>query len=224
MKPILTCLACLIWVFTVSAQSTLQGTILDANNEAVAGATVKVAGTNNSTITDANGSFSLDLADGYETLVITAEGFATQRIYLTGQTSLNVSMQASSTGNEVNFGIGTQNKDELTSSVSSVDASDISPAPLINLEQANQGVTAGLFVQNSSGTLGQPTEVRIRGGSSLSASNQPLYVVDGVPLTSQNQSNINPSNIASIEILKDASATAIYGTRAANGVIIITTL
>lgn len=224
MKPILTCLVSLLFVFSVSAQVTLRGSITDANGEGLAGATVKVEGTSTETITDQNGNFTIQLADGYETLVISAEGFQTQKIYLTGQNSLSVNMRSSSSSdNVVNMGIGSQSKDELTSSVSSVAAEDVSPAPLINLEQANQGVTAGLFVQNSSGKLGQGTTVRIRGGSSLSASNQPLYVVDGVPLTSGNQSNINPSNIESIEILKDAAATAIYGTRAANGVIIITT-
>ncbi|MEM7297468.1 MAG: SusC/RagA family TonB-linked outer membrane protein, partial [Bacteroidota bacterium] len=218
----LTCLLILLVAGSSFGQTTLRGVVRDQNNVGVPGATVKVEGTDNSTLTDANGSFSIQLSDGYETLVITAEGFQTQKIYLTGQTSVEISVQSGSK-DQVDFGIGSQSKEDLTSSVSSVDASDVSPAPLINLEQANQGVTAGLFVQNSSGTLGQPTQVRIRGGSSLSASNQPLYVVDGVPLTSQNQSNINPSNIASIEILKDASATAIYGTRAANGVVIITT-
>lgn len=223
MKYILTCLASILFIGYVSAQTTLKGTIKDKDGNGVPGATVRVDGGSASAITDADGNFTLQLADGYETLIVTAEGFQTQTIYLTGQTTLNLSIARSATGNDVNFGIGSQNKEDLTSSVSSVDASKVSPVPLINLEQANQGVTAGLFVQNSSGTLGQPTQVRIRGGSSLSASNQPLYVVDGVPLTSGNQSNINPSNIASIEILKDASATAIYGTRAANGVIIITT-
>ncbi|MEQ9466772.1 MAG: SusC/RagA family TonB-linked outer membrane protein [Ekhidna sp.] len=223
MKHYLTCLVAMYMAFSLSAQVTLRGTVTDAGNKGIAGATVQIEGTSISALTDATGAFSIQLTDGYETLVISAEGFSPQKIYLTGHTSLNISMKSSSKGNVVNTGIGSQSKDELTSSVSSISAEDVSPAPLINLEQANQGVTAGLFVQNSSGTLGQPTQVRIRGGSSLSASNQPLYVVDGVPLTSQNQSNINPSNIASIEILKDASATAIYGTRAANGVIIITT-
>lgn len=213
----------LLYSGMIVAQSSLNGTIKDDEGQPVPGATISISGSDQKALTDASGSFSLPLQDGYETLVISADGFATQTIYLTGQTSLTIAMSSSRQGNEVSLGIGSQSKEELTSSISSVDASEVSPAPLINLEQANQGVTAGLFVQNSSGNLGQPTQVRIRGGSSLSASNQPLYVVDGVPLTSQNQSNINPSNIQSIEILKDASATAIYGTRAANGVIIITT-
>lgn len=214
----------MLWVFSVSAQITLRGVVTDENAQGIPGAVIALDGSSTTTTTDQNGNFSIQLNDGYETLSINSEGFQTQKIYLTGGTSVSVSLKKSSSSDgQVSMGIGSQSKDELTSSVSSVDASDISTAPLINLEQANQGVTAGLFVQNSSGTLGQPTQVRIRGGSSLSASNQPLYVVDGVPLTSGNQSNINPSNIASIEILKDASATAIYGTRAANGVIIITT-
>ncbi|MEO9483036.1 MAG: SusC/RagA family TonB-linked outer membrane protein [Ekhidna sp.] len=224
MKPILTCLVSMLLAFSISAQVTLRGSITDENGNGLSGAIVQIEGTTTSTTTDQNGNFTIQLTDGYETLVISAEGFRTQKIYLTGQNVVSINMKSgSSSDNVVNMGIGSQNKDELTSSVSSVSAEDVSPAPLINLEQANQGVTAGLFVQNSSGKLGQGTNVRIRGGSSLSASNQPLYVVDGVPLTSGNQSNINPSNIESIEILKDAAATAIYGTRAANGVIIITT-
>lgn len=224
MKPILTCLVSLIITLSVSAQVTLRGIVTNENGEGIPGATVKIEGTETSTVTDQNGNFSIQLSDGYETLIISGEGLRTQKIYLTGQNSLSIKMQSgSSSDGMVNMGIGSQSKDGLTSSVSSIAAEDVSPAPLINLEQANQGVTAGLFVQNSSGKLGQGTNVRIRGGSSLSASNQPLYVVDGVPLTSGNQSNINPSNIESIEILKDAAATAIYGTRAANGVIIITT-
>lgn len=224
MKPILTCLVSLLMAFTISAQVTLRGSITDANGDGLPGATIKIEGSATSATTDQNGNFTIQLEDGYETLIISAEGFQTQKIYLTGQNSLSVNMKSgTSSDNVVNLGIGSQSKDQLTSSVSSVAAEDVSPAPLINLEQANQGVTAGLFVQNSSGKLGQGTTVRIRGGSSLSASNQPLYVVDGVPLTSGNQSNINPSNIETIEILKDAAATAIYGTRAANGVIIITT-
>ncbi|WP_462253565.1 SusC/RagA family TonB-linked outer membrane protein [Ekhidna sp.] len=224
MKPILTCLVSLLIVFTISAQVTLRGTVTNENGEGVPGATVKIDGSSTTATTDENGNFTIQLSDGYETLVVSGEGIQTQKIYLTGQNSLAINVKSSgSSYNVVNLGIGSQSKDQLTSSVSSVAAEDVSPAPLINLEQANQGVTAGLFVQNSSGKLGQGTTVRIRGGSSLSASNQPLYVVDGVPLTSGNQSNINPSNIESIEILKDAAATAIYGTRAANGVIIITT-
>lgn len=223
MKHILTCLFILAIIPAVLAQHVLKGKIVDEKGAPIPGANINVKGANTGSVTNTNGEFEAQLSDGYETIVISAIGYRSKEILLSGQTALTITLSSDSEDGVVNYGIGSQSKDELTSSVSSIAASDVSPAPLINLEQANQGVTAGLFVQNSSGTLGQPTQVRIRGGSSLSASNQPLYVVDGVPLTSQNQSNINPSNIASIEILKDASATAIYGTRAANGVIIITT-
>ncbi|MEM9897076.1 MAG: TonB-dependent receptor plug domain-containing protein, partial [Bacteroidota bacterium] len=207
------------------SQTDVSGTVKDSKGEPVANAIVSVKGDVQQAITDENGNFTISLKDAFQILVISGENIRTQTIYMSGESTLSIVAASKNTdpSNSVDFGIGTQSKEDLTSSVSSIAAADVSPVPLINLEQANQGVTAGLFVQNSSGNLGQPTQVRIRGGSSLSASNQPLYVIDGVPIISQNQSNINPSNIASIEILKDASATAIYGTRAANGVIIITT-
>ncbi|WP_421763656.1 SusC/RagA family TonB-linked outer membrane protein [Ekhidna sp.] len=222
MKLTLTCLASLLLVFSLSAQITVRGIVTDQNNQGIAGATIKVDGAVTTVYTNENGEFTIDLDYQFETLIISAEGYQVQSVYVNGRTNIDVKMKSLGI-NTINMGIGSQSRDELTSSVSSINTADVSPAPLINLEQANQGVTAGLFVQNSSGKLGQGTTVRIRGGSSLTASNQPLYVVDGVPLVSGNQSNINPSNIESIEILKDAAATAIYGTRAANGVIIITT-
>lgn len=224
MKYYLTGLLLTLCSFTSFGQNFLTGVVKDTDGKPVAAANVKVDGSSASVTTDENGAFRLPINDGYETIVITAPGYSSQTFYLTGQDQLEISLTSiPSSKSNVNDGFGNQAKDELTSSVSSVNAENISPVPLVNLEQTNQGVTAGLFVQNTSGTLGEATQVRIRGGSSLTASNQPLYVVDGVPLTSNNQSNINPSNIQSIEILKDASATAIYGTRAANGVIIIQT-
>lgn len=223
MKLFLSC--CFAFAITLStfAQTTLRGTVKDQSGKGIANATIKIDGQNVYATLNTAGGFTLNLPEGYETLIVTARGFKARTIYLTGQSTLDIVLVKEADNSDVNTGFGSQSKKDLTSSVSSVDASNISTAPLINLEQSNQGTTAGLFVQNSSGTLGQATQVRIRGGSSLASSNQPLYVVDGVPLSSSNQSNINPSNIASIEILKDASATAIYGTRAANGVIIITT-
>ncbi len=224
MKHYLTCLLVLIITGSSLAQTNLKGTVRDENGVGVPGATVKIDGSDVSTVTDLNGNFTIQLSDGYETLIISAQGFKVNTVYLTGQTTLEVSMISLGLESKmVNYGIGSQSKDEITSSVSSIGQDQMIDAPLINLEQANQGTTPGLFVQNSGGNLGENTQVRIRGGSSLTGSNDPLYVVDGVPLISGNQSNINPNSIESIEVLKDASATAIYGTRAANGVIIITT-
>ncbi len=124
---------------------------------------------------------------------------------------------------EMVVGFGSQSREELTGSVSQIDGSDLSSQPVVEFEQTSQGKASGVLVQNTSGKLGEGTSVLIRGGTSLSSSNQPLYVVDGVPLSSGNQSDIDPNNIQSIEVLKDASASAIYGSRAANGVILITT-
>ncbi len=129
----------------------------------------------------------------------------------------------STTSKELVVGFGSQSREEMTGSVSQIDGNDLSSQPVVEFEQTSQGKASGVLVQNTSGKLGEGTSVLIRGGASLSSSNQPLYVVDGVPLSSGNQSDIDPNNIESIEVLKDASASAIYGSRAANGVIIITT-
>jgi len=224
MKQLLACLFFCAFTSFAFSQHVLKGRVVDESGQGIPGANINVKGSDPGYISDANGNFEARLTDGYETIVISAPGYASQEILLSGETTLSISLRnAAGSEGEINFGIGSQSKDELTSSVSSVATDEMIQAPLINLEQANQGVTAGLQVQNSSGELGTDTRVRIRGGSSLTGSNDPLYVVDGVPLVSGSQSNINPNNIASIEVLKDASATAIYGTRAANGVIIITT-
>ena len=226
MKFIITCLiTCLLVTTGLSQSVSLSGRVVDqATNTPLSGVLVKVVGAANSTATDGKGEYQLSLKDGYENITFSLAGYQTQKIYVGGQTTLDVALIKSSKEKETaSTGFGSQSKSEVTSSISAIDNEEISNSPLINLEQANQGKTTGLFVQNTSGKLGEGTKVRIRGGSSLSASNQPLYVVDGVPLTSGNQSNINPSNIAKIEILKDASASALYGSRAANGVIIITT-
>lgn len=205
----------------------VTGIVTNDEGEPVMGVNITVQDLEGSAITAEDGSFSITLFSGFETLILKGRGIATRKYYLTGASEANISVEKqkekSNNAEGLSVGFGSQTREANTSSISSIDTESISPAPLINLEQSNQGMTTGMFVQNSSGKLGGATTVRVRGGSTLSGSNQPLYVVDGVPLVSQNQSNINPSNIASIEILKDASAAAIYGSRAANGVVIITT-
>lgn len=225
MRSYFTCLTLLLLAHLSWAQEmTLKGKITDSKtSEPLSGVSIKLPGSGNSTVTNASGEFQISISDGYENVVVSLEGYQSQKIFLGGTTNLNVSLKKGKAEEATSVGFGSQSKTEMTSSVSSIETNDVSPSPLINLEQANQGKTTGMFVQNSSGKLGEGTTVRIRGGSSLSASNQPLYVIDGVPLTSGNQSNINPANIAKIEILKDASAGAMYGARAANGVILITT-
>lgn len=220
----ITCL-CLAFLSHLSwaQEQTLQGRIVDEQtNQPVVGAIVSVSGSSSFTITNTNGEFELSVSDTYQEITVSIKGYKTRKFYLGGSQKIELTLQ-SNAEESTSIGFGKQSRTEITSSVSSIKQDDVSVSPLINLEQTNQGKTTGLFVQNSSGKLGEGTTVRIRGGSSLSASNQPLYVIDGVPLTSGNQSNINPSNIETIEILKDASAGAMYGSRAANGVILITT-
>ena len=137
--------------------------------------------------------------------------------------SQDITPADSLSGGEMVVGFGSQSRDEITSSVSKIEGDGLSSMPVVEFEQTSQGRASGVLIQNTSGKLGEGTSVLIRGGTSLSSSNQPLYVVDGVPLSSGNQSDIDPNNIQSIEVLKDASASAIYGSRAANGVILITT-
>ncbi|WP_258103008.1 SusC/RagA family TonB-linked outer membrane protein [Marinoscillum sp. MHG1-6] len=202
----------------------ISGVVTDDAGDPIIGAQIKVDETSAITYTDALGKFTVALVDGYETLTITMDGYKTQRVFAGGLSRIDIILNESAVDSgALSVGYGSQSKKDVTGSISSIGGGEVASSPLINLEQANQGKAAGMFVQNSSGKLGGNTTVRVRGGSSLSNSNQPLYVVDGVPLVSGNQSNINPSNIASIEILKDASAAAIYGSRAANGVVIITT-
>ena len=209
MRIFIACLTILLSISSALAQGTvIKGKIIDQNtNEPIAGATVS-AGSDNTTITNVNGEFQLTVDDTYQNITIVAEGFASQTIFLGGKTTLDVSMNSSK---------GTQSGGSVLSN------DDLGSQPVTDLEQSAQGRAAGVFIQNSGGKLGQGAKVRIRGGSSLTGSNEPLYVVDGVPLTSGNQSDIDPSTIESMEILKDAAATALYGSRAANGVVIITT-
>ncbi len=175
--------------------------------------------------TDFEGAFQVSVPPG-STLVFKKKGFQPFTLQVGDNTSYDLTLtkqSEQSNGEVLSVGYGTTTKEESTGSIASIESEGLGAQPVVTLEQANQGRASGVLVQNTGGELGASASVRIRGGSSLTSSNQPLYVVDGVPLTSGNQSDINPNNIASIEVLKDASAAAIYGSRAANGVIIITT-
>ncbi len=209
MRIIITCLAFILCAHAAMSQEMmLKGKIMNqSTNEPIAGATISTS-PDNATLTNQNGEFELPITDGYQSVTIAAEGFATQTVFLGGKTTLDVTMQS---------------KTPSERSGNTLASEDLGNQPVVDLEQSTQGRAAGVFVQNSGGQLGQGTKVRIRGGSSLTGSNEPLYVVDGVPLTSGNQSDIDPSSVASMEILKDAAATALYGSRASNGVVLITT-
>lgn len=230
------------FINTVYAQNrTVTGTVSDQQGMGIPGVTVTVRGTNRATQTAANGSFTIEAPEN-GTLVFSAVGYGTQEMSVSGIPS-TITLQTLTTSlNEVVVtGYGTARRRDVTGAVSSVRAKDFNKGVQVSPDQLIQGKAAGVLVINNSGQPGGATTVRIRGTSSIRSGNQPLYVIDGVPIAGEsarpggggagiggspgaNPLNfINPNDIASIDVLKDASATAIFGSRGANGVILITT-
>jgi iron complex outermembrane receptor protein len=225
------------------AQRTIKGTVTDAQTgEALIGANVLVLGTSSGTITDIDGTYEIRVPDGATQLEFTFTGYASQKVALTASNVYDVKMDAGTVLDEVVvIGYGSVKKSDATGAVSSVTSEDFNQGVITSPEQLIQGRAAGVQVTNNSGEPGGGVNVRIRGTSSVRAGNNPLYVIDGVPLAGDDISGggfdvglgrqtarnplsfLNPNDIASIDILKDASATAIYGSRGANGVVIITT-
>ncbi|TNJ44979.1 TonB-dependent receptor [Tamlana fucoidanivorans] len=205
-----------------NAQS-VSGTV-SADGQPLPGATVLVKGTTKGTSTDFDGEFKIE-AGAENTLVISYVGYATQEIEVGSQTQINVILVADNKLDEVVvIGYGTQRKSDLTGSVSSVSSEDITALPVSRVDQALQGRATGVQVTQTSGAPGAGTVIRVRGGNSITGSNEPLWVIDGIVVgTNFNLNNINSNDIQSIEILKDASSIAIYGSRGANGVVLVTT-
>jgi TonB-linked SusC/RagA family outer membrane protein len=201
----------------------VQGTVTDAKGP-LPGVNVKVKNTTIGTVTDANGKYVLNDIDGGATLVFTFVGYNTQEVPISNRETVDVKMVESQRAlNEVVVvGYGTSKRVDLTGSVGSVNEKQLQERPAINLEQELAGKIAGVNVSTNSGAPGGETKIRIRGYTSINTSTDPLYVVDGVVWT-EGGSSINPNDVASIDVLKDASSTAIYGTRGANGVILVTT-
>ena len=213
------------FVFAVpaSAQNKVTGTVVDSNGDPVIGATILVQGTQNGSVTDLDGNFTLDNVASKSTLVVSYVGMKTQNVELNGRNSLHITLadDARQLDELVVVGYGQMRKSDITGALSRVTSKTIEERPVQNALQALQGKTPGVDIttNNRPGQLG---DVRVRGNRSLLADNTPLYVVDGIPLTAGSMADINPNDIESIEVLKDASATAIYGSRGANGVILIT--
>ncbi|GHB38765.1 SusC/RagA family TonB-linked outer membrane protein [Mongoliitalea lutea] len=200
---------------------TVSGTVSEDNGDPIIGATVQIKGTTIGTVTDIDGRYTLSIESSNPVLVFRSVGFKNQEVALGNQSVVNVTLDrdVSSLNEVVVVGYGTQRRSDLTGSVSSVKSEELTAFPAINVAQALQGRAAGVNIQANNGAPGSSFKIRIRGGTSINASSDPIFVVDGfiggaLP---------PPEDIESIEVLKDASATAIYGSRGANGVILVTT-
>jgi TonB-linked SusC/RagA family outer membrane protein len=223
-------------------ETTIKGTVTSEDGMPLAGVNILQKGTKNGQVTDFEGNFNIKLLSGSQTLVFSYLGFSTKEVAVAGQSVLNVILteDAQSLDVVVVTGYGTQRRSDLTGSVSSVKGNDISVTPVPTFDVALQGRAAGVSVVNTSSEPGGGSTIRIRGSNSISGNNEPLIVLDGYPLPSGGEAStagigtvrvvpsspldfINPNDIASIDILKDAASTAIYGSRGANGVIVITT-
>lgn len=202
----------------------VSGRVTNPNGKPLVGVTIAVQGSNTATQTDANGNYSLSVPQG-KIIVFRYVGYADKTIIVKeGQSLFNVSLDNQNTALDevVVVAYGTAKKESLTGSVTSVSAKDIEKRPVTNAFAALEGSAAGIQLNNTSGMPGDDPTIRIRGFSSLNGTNNPLYVVDGVPFGG-NISDINPNDVESISVLKDASSSALYGSRASNGVIIIST-
>lgn len=228
-----------IWNIEQPTKKIITGQIKDDTGQVLPGVSVTIKGTTSGSISDLNGNFRIDIPAESNILVFSFLGFKTQEVNVGSQTTVNIVLQQfiRSLDEAVVIGYGSVKKSDLTGSVSSIKADELSAVPVTSFDQALLGRAAGVQVTQTSGTPGAETNIRIRGTSSINASSEPLYVIDGVLVNSNGGemsiggvgprigplSGINPSDIESVEVLKDASATAIYGSRGANGVILITT-
>ncbi|WP_172644667.1 TonB-dependent receptor [Flavihumibacter sp. ZG627] len=225
----------LLTALSVQAQTRqISGKVSDQKTGLpIPGASVTVKGTNVVTATDADGSFSLQVPQNATTLVFTSIGYGLFEMAISDIMNVQLNVSEGNLSEVIVTGYGSQIKKDLTGNIARIKAKDLENVPLPSVDAALQGRAAGVYVNSQSGKLGQAVTVRVRGNSSISASSQPLYVLDGVPITTDDQStyggamnplvDLNPNDIESVEVLKDAAAGAIYGSRAANGVVLITT-
>lgn len=204
---------------------TVQGKVTDESGSPLVGVGIKVKNTNTATVTDANGNYKLTINANTAVLVFSFIGYVTQERSINGNATINIQLKQQQTDLDqvVVIGYGEVTKRDLTGSVGNVKMADLQKAPVATFEQALAGRVAGVQVSSGDGQPGADMNIVIRGGNSLTQTNAPLYVIDGFPVEESLSSVLNPNDIESISILKDASATAIYGSRGANGVVIIET-
>src|SRR5690606_12401724 len=213
------------WGQALAQSRSVTGTVTDgANGDALPGVSIVVRGTSTGTISDANGQFSIQVSSDEDVLVLSFVGYTKAEIPVAGKTNITIALTPDVTTLEelVVVGYGEQKKSVVTGAISSVKADDIAGQPISRVEQAIQGRTSGVIVAQNSGQPGSSATIRVRGITTLNG-NDPLWVVDGVVVDNGGIGYINSSDIESIEVLKDASSQAIYGARAATGVILITT-
>lgn len=204
----------------------VTGTVKASDGMPIPGVNIVQKGTTNGVVTDFDGNYSIDLTDGSKILVFSYLGYQTLEETVGSRNTVNVTLleDTQALDEVVVIGYGTQRKSDLTGSVASVSSEDITQVPSSRVDQVLQGRAAGVQVTQTSGAPGAGTVIRVRGGNSITGSNEPLWVIDGIVVgTNFNLNNINANDIKSIEILKDASSIAIYGSRGANGVVLVTT-
>jgi len=208
----------------IAQQRVITGIVTETDGSPMPGVAVQEKGTTNGTLTDAGGQYRITLTTASPVLIFSFVGFQTQELVVGASSSINVTLEVSDVGLDeiVVIGYGTVRKRDLTGSVASIRGEEMRDIPSANISQALQGRISGVDLTQTSTKPGATMQIRIRGSRSLNASNDPLIVVDGIPFPGS-IGDINPTDIKSIDVLKDASATAIYGSRGANGVILITT-
>ena len=209
----------------LSAQNNrkINGTVIDESGEAIIGATVIASDSKHSTITNINGLFELTVPSTTKFLEISFLGYNKVKLQLKEQATYKVQLTESlvQLDEVVAIGYGTAKKGDVTGAIARIDADDLADRPAANVASSLYGMLAGVEVRSNSGALGEEIELLVRGAASINADATPLYVVDGIPV--DELGSLNPSDIQSVEVLKDASSAAIYGSRGANGVILITT-
>jgi TonB-dependent starch-binding outer membrane protein SusC len=205
------------------ADITIKGTVTDESGEKLPGVSITVKGSTRGVTTNTSGEYSIAVSDDKAILVFSFVGYQAQEVIIGNRTNLNIALKVDNKALDevVVVGYGTVKKSDLTGSVAKVGEANIKATPIVSLDRAMQGRAAGVLVTQNSARPGGSSTIRIRGTGSVNAGNEPLYVIDGFP--TGNLNSINPTDIESIEILKDASATAIYGSRGSNGVVMVTT-
>lgn len=209
---------------TVFAQKrTISGIVIDENNEPLIGATIVAEGKSNMTVTNVDGKFSLAVLDNVKTIEVSFVGYTAQTVSIKGKSVFTIQMRENDVQMDevVVIGYGTAKRGNITGSIAKVDASKLEGRPSSNIVSSLQGQLAGVEIRATDGTPGSAIQIRVRGAASINADADPLYIVDGIPV--DDLGSINPGDIQSVEVLKDASSSAIYGSRGANGVILITT-